>query len=224
MSLSKKPVKPAEPVRIPDVWDAYGKVRADLASEAATIEALPDNLRSILFTMLSDARAAEECESSIAELRKAVNAAMHAHDVCVLAVDKANPPMTHQAALNAVIAANAGRPVDQGRPKNPKPAAALKAAIEELTATRNELQRAQSDFKLLSRARGESIARWVAALPLITPLSVTREHIARDEERRVAIERGEVAPPTEPAPVFKWPLEIARAAKVKKPQQYFGKR
>ena len=211
---------------IPSIWDQYGHVRTDMSGEAATIEALPDSMRAILFATLADCRAAEECEAKVATLRREVLLAMHAENVANAANDKNNPPLTQGEILAAVLHANNPDvvPKPKGRrPVNPRPLAELKAASAALSAVRDDLQHSQADLRVKSKLKADAIGRWVACLPTITPESVTRAYLARDGAERLGLANGTIVPPVV-APVKTWPLEDALNARgaLKSKRQYRG--
>jgi hypothetical protein len=207
------------------IFDSYGHVSKSISPDE--VEALDDATRDTLMSTLTACRAAEQKEIEIADLRKSVALAVQLHTAALAAYDVACPPVTHQQALLAVIAAN---DPTRAKPKRVKPTKAVieatatrDAAIASLIKVKLAFDVAQFTLRGLNKARGAAIVKWAACLPHVTPEMVTREYINHGVAERVAIANGEMPAPVVPEPPHRWPLEIAMAAK-KKPRVYHGQR
>jgi hypothetical protein len=192
----------------------------------AAIEQMDDLQKSALFQMCSASREAEAVEAKLSELRIAVVRAMHAETLAIAANDANNPPLTHQELHQQVLYAhdpvNVAKPKGR-RPVNPKPAAELKSASENLRTLRDELMQAQLDEKRLTRIRGESIAAFLRTQTPITDETVRRQYMQRALDERADVANGTIAPAPAPPPP-RWPIEEgyrARGAAPKK-RTYLG--
>jgi hypothetical protein len=87
------------------VFDAYGKIRSDLESEAATIEALPDEARAKLFACITAVKASEAGQDRVSAARKDVREKDAVWNAALLAYEQTQVPQSAENALRAVIAA-----------------------------------------------------------------------------------------------------------------------
>jgi hypothetical protein len=203
-------------------FDQFGHVSRNI--DPAIVENLPDNVRAALMVCLTACKAAEDSQAKIDALSKSVNEAMRTHDAALLAFEAGQPVITHQDALKAVLAAHnpdIAKP-KKPRPANPKLKAALTEAVNALVSVRDDLIREKAEFKILSRNRGDAIARYMASQEPITFESVVRAHILADGKHREGLANGTIAPPPEPEPRHVWPIEIARQMKPKPGPRYLG--
>jgi hypothetical protein len=207
--MSQKSVK-SEPAPVSlSPFDALGKVR-DLsgAADVALIEAMPDSQRGILFKMLGDAKAAEEVELRIAELRTAIAKAMHEQTRASEANTASIKPPTQQELMAAVRHAHEPDMFpapEKRRPVNPKFASDLAIADAELIRLRDEFAQANRDIKALSLTRGASIGAFLKTMPVITDESVRRDYLQKSGEQRLALAQN--PPPAAPAPIY--PIEAS---------------
>lgn len=203
-----------EPVNVAlSPFDSLGKIR-DFSAETSLIEAMPAEQRAIFFSMIADARAAEEAEARVVELRRAVYVCMHQETVAKELADKNRPLMTAQMELRNAIAANEGRSErEKPRPVNPKFAAELARVSAELLKLRQEFQAATDEAKALSKTRADAIARYLRTQPITTPEANIRRHIDAAVAHRAGLADGSIAGPA-PEPLrHVWPIEAARAKK-----------
>lgn len=226
--LEELGIAPASPVEPPPVmlspFDSLGKVR-DLsgAADVALVEQMPEYQKDILFRMLADAREAEACETKLADLRTAVVKAMHVETLAIEANNKNNPVLTHTELMAQVRHAHdlATMPKPEGRrPVNPKPAAELKAAQENLIRLRQEMAQAQLDFAKHSRARADAIGAYMRTMPVIDDQSNRRAHIDGAAQQRLGLATGTIQPPKAPAePTHVWPIEAGYRARKLAPKK-----
>jgi len=189
------------------LFDGYGKIRSDLDTEAATIEALPDDHRTKLFECIAAVKASEAGQDRVATARGDVRQKEAVYNAALAAEQKANPPATHKSALTAVIAANEGRkPVKVKINKETK--AKLTDADMALAESRTELNRATGELRLLETKASATILAWKACLTTPTADEVTRQYIKRGDDERVRrVAAGLPAEIPRPVPAHQWEIE-----------------
>jgi hypothetical protein len=195
------------------IFNEFGHLSDSI--DPAAVEALPDNERDALIACLAACRTAEAGEERVNAARRLVRSRMQEHDAALAADHAAHPPITHQQALAAVVAAN--RPGYKPRPNkvNEETRKALAAVIVALSDARGELTQAEASLRTLSAKRGDAIVAWMNAGPKITAASVHREMLAKDGETRAAIARGEIEAPAKPTRVFMSNLDQVLAGSAK---------
>jgi hypothetical protein len=182
-----------------NIFDAYGRVRADLDSEAATIEALPDAERAALMACIAASQVADEGEARLVAARKARDLKNRAHDVALAADHAANPAILPHEALRAVSAANGSNvKPPKARKLNKETRAALATAITELADARAEYHQAEVALKTLSAKRGEAVLAYMNSGKRVTAEEVAREYQARGQAERKAVADGTAPVKAEP--------------------------
>jgi hypothetical protein len=208
-----------------NIFDAYGKLRSDLDQEATAIEALPDDVREALFECIAAVKARDACEVRVYEAQHSVrNLEMVFRDALeadqgLVADDlagtgykagrKANS-VTHQSALAAVIAANAGRKIAPPKMDKKERAAhdAAEAALAIVRTARDEaetalaearivLQKATPELRDLDRVAGEKINAWRLCQTTPSAEEVTRQYLQRSQDERARIAAANPAEPNE---------------------------
>jgi hypothetical protein len=84
----------------------------------------------------------------------------------------------------------------------------LVAADAELTRLRDDFARANLDIKVLSATRGTAIGAFLKTMPVITDENLRRDYLQKSGEQRLALAKGEIAPPPG-LPDPKWPIEAS---------------
>jgi hypothetical protein len=195
-----------------NIFDQYGRVRADLESEAATIEVMPDDQRAALVACLAAARAADDGEDRLIAARKNRDIKNRAHDEALARDHAANPAILPHEALRAVSAAN-GSNVKKAKTRklNKEARAALTTAINELADARAEYHQAEVALRTLSATRGDAVLAYMRSGKRVTDEDVAREYQARGTAERQAIADGTA--PKEVVPVRLSKLDETMAAR-----------
>jgi hypothetical protein len=199
------------------IFDAYGKIRSDLDTEQATIEALPDDQRETLFVCISTVTARGDCENRVIAARADVRKKEVIYNEAVMAFDqtapsdnmhaeaKRNPKHAYEkdaqriANIRAVSAAQQPGYFSPKIVKN-KLKSAMDAANVALTDARAELTRATGELKVLEARCGEAINRWRMVQSTPSAEEVTRAYIASGQaERMRRVANGESAEPVKAA-------------------------
>jgi len=180
-----------------EIFDGYGHL-APQNIDAEEVEKLPEPERAALFECLKHARAAEEAEERVTIARKRVNDLMREHDAALAADHAANPPISKENALRAVIAANRPGYVPTKVKANEKTRKRLAVATEELAAARSELIQMDASARVLGAKRSDAILAYMNSKPKISAMDVHREMVAKQNATKLAMHLGEIPVPVPP--------------------------
>jgi hypothetical protein len=184
-----------------NLFNELGKLSTD-AIDPLEVENLPEAERVALFACIQSARDAEAGEDRHSAARKLVHERMREYDAALEADNLANPPILPRQAQDAVIAANLPGYVPKKIKADPKSRAVLAKASTDLADARAAFIQAEAAMRLLSENRGTKILAYMNSKEAITRDSLVREIIAREQDTKLKIARGELPAPKSNAPVF----------------------
>jgi hypothetical protein len=197
------------------IFDQYGKIRSDLASEEETIASLADDVRGKLFACVSAVNAKTDVEDRVITARTDVRLKDVAYNDAVAKDNKANPPATFKSELERTIAANAGRAPEPVK-INKKSKAHLATTNQELADARSELSRATAELRVLEAKAAEATIAWMGCLTTPSDQEIRRQYInAAADERLRRVKAGLPAEIPRPVPEHEWPIEKVFAARGK---------
>jgi hypothetical protein len=209
------------------IFDAYGHVRPMTEADAPAIAALSEEENGKFFAVIEACQARDDGQERVRVARADVRAkeavVTAAHDAEV----KANPSATHKQALEAAVAAQAGRKPEVVR-VNKKTRNALAEANLALAEARIELQHATTEGRALEIKSGFCIDAWRRCLTTPSDAEVRQAYVKADTDARMKRVQAGLPADVPPPVTNQSPLEMAMAARGKQNTNrlpvYYGKR